>query len=194
MGSPGKQRLSAFPVCLIPFPTPSSLGLPNRLLSLATGSRSLPTCCCGIHPLRGFPQGPFPKGCKLRNWRGYHSLDPSQAKGPQEGSQARAQLAGPRAGMTDAGILSGHLGPMNSQGEEQDEKDRPQLESRPGLSLSIARSFVFLLERARRMSSKREKSLFPVKHLFRKWGPGLVGRQAYPNSMGTHFEDLYLGT
>lgn len=131
----GKPR-AAEAQCLIPFPTPSSLGLPNRLLSLATGSRSLPACCCGIHPLRGFPQGPFPKGCKLRNWRGsYHSLDPSQAKGPQEGSQARAQLAGPRAGMTDAGILSGHLGPMNPPGEEQDEKDRPQLEPRPGLSL-----------------------------------------------------------
>lgn len=63
-------------------------------------------------------------GCKLRNWRGScHSLDPSQAKGPQEGSQARARRAGPKAGMTDAGILSGHLGPMNPQGEEQDEKD-----------------------------------------------------------------------
>lgn len=44
------------------------------------------------------------------------------------------------------------------------------------------------------MSSKRGKSLFPVKHLFRKWGPGLLGRHAYPNSMRTHFEGLYLGT
>lgn len=131
--------------CLILFPTPSSLGPPNRPLSLATGSRSLPASGCGIHPLLGFPQGPFPMGCKLRNWRGCHSLDPSQAKGPQEGSQARARRADPRAGMTDAGILLGHLGPMNPPGEEQDEKDRPPLESRPGLSLSTAKSFVFLL-------------------------------------------------
>lgn len=47
--------------------------------------------------------------------------------------------------MTDAGITLGHLELMNPQGDEQDEKDRPQLESRPGLSLSISRLFVFLL-------------------------------------------------
>lgn len=70
MESPGKQRLSASSL----FPTPSGLGLPNSLLRLATGSRSLPRCCCGIQPLRGFPQGPFPMRGKLRNWRSsYHS-------------------------------------------------------------------------------------------------------------------------
>lgn len=63
-------------------------------------------------------------GCKQRKLRGsYHSFDPSQAKGPQEGSQARSQLAGPRAGMTDAGIPQRHLGPMNPQGGEQDKTD-----------------------------------------------------------------------
>lgn len=61
--------------------------------------------------------------------------------------------------MADAGIPKRHLRPMNPQGEE--------LQSTPGLSVKT-QTLCFLLEGVTRMSSKREKSLFPVKHLLRK--------------------------
>lgn len=41
-------------------------GYPGSQHSLATGPRPLPTQGCGIQSLRGFPQGTFPVGCKLR--------------------------------------------------------------------------------------------------------------------------------
>lgn len=49
------------------FPSPIAQGYPASSLSLATGPRPLPTSCCGIHLLRGFPHGPLPMGCKLRH-------------------------------------------------------------------------------------------------------------------------------
>ena len=77
--------------------------------------------------------------------------------------------------MADAGIPKRHLRPMNPQGEEQDDKDNPQLQSTPGLSVKT-QTLCFLLEGVTRMNSKREKSLFPVKHLLRKSGPRAPGK------------------
>lgn len=122
-GSDEKQRLTAFTT----FPTPSSPRLPRQPAQPCHGPKATPYTGlwnpvsqrlsprhipCGLQA-EGTGEAPIP------------SLHPSQAKGPQGGSQARPQLAGPRTGMTDAGIPQRHVGPMNPQGGEQDGKNAP---------------------------------------------------------------------
>lgn len=85
------------PSCSSPlFPAPVAQGYPASWLSLATSPRPLPTSYCGIHPLGLSPRPTF-QGSQDEEpgETPIHSLDPSQARGPQGGSQARSQLAGP---------------------------------------------------------------------------------------------------
>lgn len=83
------------PSCSSPlFPAPVAQGYPASWLSLATSPRPLPTSCCGIHPL-GLSPRPTSQGSQdeeLERETPIHSLDPSQARGPQGGSQAKFQL------------------------------------------------------------------------------------------------------